>query len=96
MYKGLSEQEGAKEMSGYSPLVNWGTIQILFSLTLQYNFCTTQWISKGLYPSPTQMSHLHEFSTRPTWQEGVLFKVLRMNLSLCSHCYAAKLFYELI
>jgi len=42
MYEGLREGEGAKEMSGYSPVVNWDTLHILLSLTLQFNLCTTQ------------------------------------------------------
>jgi len=42
MYEGLKEGEGAKETSGYSPVIDWGTLRILLSLTIQYGLHTTQ------------------------------------------------------
>jgi len=42
MYEGLKEGEGAKETSGYAPVIDWGTLRILLSLTIQYSLHTTQ------------------------------------------------------
>jgi len=41
MYEGLKEGEGANETSSYSPVIDWGTLQILLSLTIQYGLHTT-------------------------------------------------------
>jgi len=42
MYKGLKEGKGAEETLGYSPVIDWGTLQIILSLTIQYNLHTMQ------------------------------------------------------
>jgi len=41
MYEGLKEGEGTKETSSYSPVIDWGTLQIIL-LTIQYDLCMTQ------------------------------------------------------
>jgi len=42
MYEGLKEGEGAKETSGYAPVIDWGTLHIILSLTIQYGLHMTQ------------------------------------------------------
>ena len=97
MYEGLSEGEGAKERSGYSPVVDWGTLRILFSLTLQYNLCTTQVDFKNAFvQAPLDRPMYMNLPPGLYGKKGFEGKVLRLNRSLYGHRYAAKLFYELI
>jgi len=42
MYEGLNEGETAKEMSGYAPVINWGTSRLSLNLKLQHDMLSTQ------------------------------------------------------
>jgi len=67
MYEGLKEGEGAKETSGYSPVINWGTLQIILNPIIQYDLCMTQVDFKNAFvlcTGPTQKANVHELITR--------------------------------
>jgi len=95
MYKGLKEGKGAKETLGYSTVIDWGTLQIILSLTIQYNLHTMQVDFKNAFiqaPLDRPM-----YMNLPPGLNDTLHlkgKILHLKHSLYGHWYAAKLFYE--
>jgi len=97
MYEGLKEGEKAKETSSYAPVIDWGTLRILLSLSIQYNLHTTQVDFKNAFvQAPLERPmYMH---LPPGLQEAPQYKgkILRLGWSLYGHRYVAKLFYELL
>jgi len=85
-------------MSGYSPVIDWGTLRILLlSLMIQYGLHTTQVDSKNAFVQaplerPMYMNLPPGLSEAPHLKD----KILHLKRSLYGHRYAAKLFYELL
>jgi len=91
------EGEGAKETSGYAAVIDWGTLRILLSLSIQYNLHTTQVDFKNAFvQAPLDWPMF--MNLPPGLQQALQYKgkILCLGRSLYGHRYAAKLFYELL
>jgi hypothetical protein len=97
MKEGLREGEYASDTSGYAPVVDWGTIRLLLTMSVNFNLKTTAIdfnaaflhakIERPYYASiPPYLDQFPEYSG----------KVLKIKRSLYGHRYAPKLFYELL
>ena len=97
MYEGLKEGEGAKETSGYSPVIDWGTLRILLSLTIQYGLHTTQVDFKNAFvQAPLEWPMYMNLPPGLSEAPHLKGKILCLKWSLYGHRYVAKLFYELL
>ena len=95
MIEGLEEGISADETSGYAPVVDWGTIRMLLTMTVNFRLHTTAIdfrnafvqvsLDRPFYASiPPYLDTFAEYEN----------KYLRVKKSLYGHRFAAKLFYE--
>jgi len=97
MYEGLCEGECVKETSGYSPIINWGTLHILLSLTIQYGLHMTQVDFKNAFVQLPLERPMYMYMPPGLWEAPQYrSKILCLGHSLYGHQYAAKLFYKLL
>ena len=97
MIEGLEEGVSADETSGYAPVMDWGMICLLLTLTVNFNLRTTAidvhtaFIQAKL-DQPFYAQIPPYLDTFPQYAG----KILKIKRSLCGHRFAAKLFYELL
>ena len=97
MVEGLEEGVSADETSGYAPVIDWGTIRMLLTLTVNFNlrttavdFCSAFIQAKLDWPFYAQIPPY--LDTFPQYAG----KILKIKRSLYGHRFAAHLFYELL
>lgn len=97
MIEGLEEGKSADETSGYAPVVDWGTIRMLLTMTVNFNLRTTAIDFRSAFISATLERPFYAsmppyVNTFPQYAG----KLLMIKKSLYGHRFAAKLFYEML
>ena len=95
--EGLEEGETVEESDGYSPVVDWGTLRLLLTLSIQHNLKTTQVDFHNAFVQspldrPMYMEYPEGMKNHPKYKG----KILKLKRSLYGHKFAAKLFYKLL
>ena len=97
MIEGLEEGKSADETSGYAPVVDWGTIRMLLTMSVNFDLKTTAVDFRNAF-TQKKLDRPH-YSTMPPMiadfpeYQG---KILRVKRSLYGSKWAAKLYYELL
>ena len=99
LLEGLSNDSSktAAKTSGYAPVVDWGTIRMLLTMTVNFNLQTTAIDFNSAFiqaklERPFYAAMPAPLDSYPAYQN----KILRIKRSLYGHRFAAKLFYELV
>lgn len=96
-HEGLHAGESTQDTDGYSPVVEWGTIRRLLTLSVQHKLRTTQVDFNNAFVQ-AKLSRPMYLDLPPGIKDTVGYEGLIMELhrSLYGHKFAAKLFYELV
>ena len=96
MTEGLREGESVHNSDGYAPVVEWGTVRLLLTLSIHHSLYTCQADFNNAFVQaplerPIYMAMPPGLAGTPKYAD----KVLELRQSLYGHKYAAKLFYDL-
>ena len=97
MLKGLHEGELASESSGYAPVIDWGTQQILLTLVVQHDLVTTQVDFRNAFTqAPLDRPMFMELPQGLKNKKEYQGKIFQLDQSLYGHRFTMKLFYDLL
>ena len=97
MLEGIEEGKTADETDGYAPVVDWGVIRMLLTLSVNFNLKTTSVDFRNAFvTAPLERPLYMEIPQGLTDIPALQGKVLRLKRSLYGHRFAAKLFYDLL
>ena len=97
MIEGLEEGHTADETSGYAPVVDWGTIRMLLTMTVNFNLKTTAVDFRAAFVQ-AKLKRPYYSTLPPVLCDFPQFqgKILRVHCSLYGHKFASRLYYELL
>ena len=92
MIEGLEEGKSADETSGYAPVVDWGTIRMLLTMSVNFDLKTTAVDFRNAF-TQKKLDRQHYASMPPMIADFPEYqgKILRVRRSLYGSKYAAKL-----
>ena len=97
MIEGLEEGQSADDTDGYAPVIDWGIIRMLLTLSVNFNLKTTSIDFRNAFiTAPLKRPMYMEIPPFLENAPHLQGKVLLLKRSLYGHRFAAKLFYELL
>jgi hypothetical protein len=90
--EGLIEGQSIKYVDGYSPVVDWGTLQTLLMMSVQFDLIMTQIdFNQAFVQAPLQCPMYCELPPGIKDQPQFVNNILELHWSLYGHKFVAKL-----